>query len=99
MKLTGHAQELDRLRCSGDFELSDVAPHIHGGGAEVAKGYCQRKRAWRRAGRWLRSLQMFAAVHASIYNLFNSERSVTSRQNFKLNRTAALAEWRGLCAE
>ena len=47
----------------------------------------------------MRSLKMFSAVHASIYNLFNSERSLTSRQNFKLNRTAAVAEWRGLCAE
>ncbi|MDF1717077.1 MAG: IS6 family transposase, partial [Antarcticimicrobium sp.] len=28
-----------------------------------------------------------------------SERSLTSRSNFKLNRAAALAEWRGLCAE
>ncbi|SEP26010.1 putative transposase [Salinihabitans flavidus] len=49
--------------------------------------------------RQMRSLQKFAAVHASISNLFNSERSLTSRSNFKLNRAAALAEWRGLCAE
>ncbi len=48
--------------------------------------------------RRMRSLQKFAAVHASIYNLFNWERSFCSRPNFKLNRAAALAEWRGLCA-
>ena len=48
--------------------------------------------------RRMRSLQKFAAVHASIYNLFNSERNLTSRPNFKLNRADALAEWRGLCA-
>lgn len=48
--------------------------------------------------RRMRNLQKFAAVHASIYNLFNSERSLSSRSNFKLNRAAALAEWRGLCA-
>jgi len=47
----------------------------------------------------MRSLQMFAAVHASLFNHFNSERSLTSRVNYKRNRTAALAEWRGLCAE
>ena len=29
---------------------------------------------------------------------FNSERSLTSRTLFKANRTAALAEWRGLSA-
>jgi len=54
-----------------------------------------REQAMRR----LRSLQKFASVHASVLNLFNSERSHYSRSNFKLNRAAALAEWRGLCME
>ncbi|MCA0930749.1 IS6 family transposase, partial [Ruegeria profundi] len=45
------------------------------------------------------SLHKFASVHASVLNLFNSERSLYSRSNFKMNRAAALAEWRGLCAE
>ena len=48
--------------------------------------------------RRMRSLQKFAAVHASVYNHFNQERSLSSRPNFKLNRAAALAEWRGLFA-
>jgi len=48
--------------------------------------------------RRMRSLQKFAAVHASVCNLFNSERSLSSRPNFELTRAAALAEWRGLCA-
>ena len=55
----------------------------------------RRERAMLRFRRQ-RSLQKFAAVHASIYNLFNAERSLSSRSNYKLNRTAALAEWRGL---
>ena len=46
-----------------------------------------------------RSLQMFAAVHASISNHFNSERSLSSRENFKKSRAAALAEWRQLGVE
>ena len=58
----------------------------------------RRERAMLRFRR-MRSLQKFAAVHASIYNLFNSERTLSSRPNFKSNRAAALAEWRGLCAE
>lgn len=58
----------------------------------------RREHAMQRFRR-MRSLQMFAAVHASVSNHFNSERSLTSRANYKLNRTAALAEWRGLCAE
>jgi|GEM_PF-3860021 len=31
-------------------------------------------------------------------NPFNKERHLYSRQNFKDNRTAALTEWRQLCA-
>ena len=58
----------------------------------------RRERAMLRFRR-MRSLQKFAAVHASIYNLFNSERSLYTRPNFKLNHAAALAEWRGLGAE
>ncbi len=45
-----------------------------------------------------RSLQKFAAVHASVYNHFNQERHLYNRENFKLNRSAALAEWRRLAA-
>ncbi|XHY17210.1 IS6 family transposase ISApr5 (plasmid) [Pseudoseohaeicola sp. NH-UV-7] len=55
----------------------------------------RRERAMLRFRR-MRSLQKFAAVHASVYNHFNQERSLSNRTNFKLNRAAALAEWRGL---
>ena len=44
----------------------------------------------------MRSLQKFVAVHSSIHNHFNQERHLYSRTNFKLNRAAALAEWRQL---
>ena len=45
-----------------------------------------------------RSLQKFVAVHASVHNHFYQERHLYSRDNFKANRTAALAEWRQLGA-
>ena len=48
--------------------------------------------------RRMRSLQKFASVHSSIYNHFNRERSLASRDTLKLTRTAALAEWRELGA-
>ena len=48
--------------------------------------------------RRMRSLQKFAAVHSSVHNLFNQERHLSSRDIFKLNRTAALGEWRQICA-
>ena len=48
--------------------------------------------------RRMQSLQKFVAVHSSIYNQFNQERHLRSRDNFKLNRAPALAEWRQLVA-
>ena len=57
----------------------------------------RRERAMLRFRR-MRSLQKFAAVHASVSNHFNQERSLSRRNHFKANRAAALAEWRGLLA-
>ena len=53
----------------------------------------RRERAMLRFRR-MRSLQKFVAVRASVYNHFNQERHLYSSTNFKLNGTAALAEWR-----
>ena len=57
----------------------------------------RRERAMLRFRR-MRSLQKFVSVHSSIHNHFNQERHLYSRDNFKLNRTAALSEWRLLCS-
>ena len=57
----------------------------------------RRERAMLRFRR-MRSLQKFVSVHASVHNHFNQERHLYSRNNFKLNRSAALAEWRQLGA-
>lgn len=57
----------------------------------------RRERAMHRFRR-MRSLQKFISVHASVLNHFNQERSLSQRDHFKINRTAALAEWRGICA-
>ena len=46
----------------------------------------------------IKTLQKFAAVHASIHNHFNQDRHLNSREIFKQNRSAALAEWRQLAA-
>jgi putative transposase len=42
--------------------------------------------------RRMRSLQDFVAVHSSIHNLFNAERTLSSRDSFKASRTAARTE-------
>ena len=45
-----------------------------------------------------KSLQKFASIHSSVHNHFNQERHLYNRENFKLNRSAALEEWRQLAA-
>jgi putative transposase len=46
----------------------------------------------------VKTLQKFASAHASIHNLFNLDRHLNRRSDFKQNRSAALAEWRQLAA-
>ncbi len=46
----------------------------------------------------IKTLQKFAAVHASIHNHFNLDRHLNRRDIFKQNRTTALAEWHQLAA-
>ncbi|WP_339716551.1 IS6 family transposase [uncultured Sneathiella sp.] len=45
-----------------------------------------------------RSLQKFVSIHASVHNHFNHERHLASREEFKLQRNAALVEWQQLSA-
>ncbi len=46
----------------------------------------------------IKTLQKFAAAHASIHNHFNHDRHLNRRDIFKQNRATALAEWRQLAA-
>ena len=53
----------------------------------------RRERAMLRFRR-MHSLQKFASIHASFHNLFNSQRSLSKRRTFKLNRDATRWELR-----
>ena len=44
----------------------------------------------------VKTLQKFAADHASNHNHFNQDRHLNRRDICKQNRSAALAEWRQL---
>ena len=85
MKLIGNAERQETGRW-----LNNRAENSH-------LPFRRRERAMLRFRR-MRSLQKFATLHSSVYNHFNQERHLYSRSNFKLNRTAALAEWRQLGA-
>jgi putative transposase len=46
----------------------------------------------------IKTLQNFAAAHASIHKHFNLDRHLNRSSIFKQNRSAALAKWRQLTA-
>jgi putative transposase len=106
MKRHGRAEELvtDSLRSYGAAlrEIGAEARQVTGRWANNRvenshQPFRSQEKAMQRFRR-VRSLQKFVAVHSSVHNLFNSDRSLSSRKFFKLNRAAALAEWRQLCA-
>lgn len=103
MKRHGRARVLvtDRFRSYGAAmkDLGNAARQETGGWlnnrAENSHlPFRRRERAMQR----FRSLQKFTAVHALVDNHFNQESALYSRVNFKINRAAALAEWRQLGA-
>ncbi len=56
-----------------------------------------RRREWAMVKfRSAKSLQKFTSIHSSVHNHFNQERHLYRRENFKLDRSTALAEWRRL---
>ena len=57
----------------------------------------RRERAMQRF-RSMKTLQKFSSVHAQVYNHFNQERHLVTRQVYKQRRSAALAEWSALAA-
>ncbi|WP_112324375.1 IS6 family transposase [Oceanibium sediminis] len=106
MKRYGRPEEIvtDRLpsyraalRDIGATDLQSVGRWLNNRGENSHLPLRRRERAMLRFRR-MRSLQVFAAVHSSVHNHFNQERSLSSRDNFKLNRAAGLEEWRQLGA-
>lgn len=99
-----HIFVTDKLRSYG-AALKDLGLHddretgrwLNNRAENSHQPFRRRERAMLRFRR-MRSLQKFVAVHSSIHNHFNGERTQSSRDSFKANRTAALTAWRQLCA-
>ena len=85
------------MKVIGNAQQQETGRWLNNRGENSRQPFRQRERAMQRF-RSMRSLQKFASVHSSVHNHFNLERHLYSRANFKLNRAAALAEWRQLCA-
>jgi putative transposase len=106
MKRQGKAEVLvtDKLRSHGaamkvmgHIEKQETGRWLNNRAENSHQTFRRRERAMLRFRR-LRTLQKFVAVHASVHNHFNAERHLYSRNDFKLNRAAALTEWRQLCS-
>ena len=85
------------MRVIGNADKQETGRWANNRAENSHQPFRRRERAMSRFRR-MRTLQKFASVHASVHNHFNQERALYSRQNFKSNRAAALAEWRGLLA-
>jgi len=85
------------MKVIGNANKQETGRWLNNRGENSHQPFRRRERAML-GFRSMRSLQKFTAVHSSIHNHFNLERHLYSRVNFKLNRAAALAEWRQLGA-
>ncbi len=99
-----HSVITDRLRsypwamkAIGNVAKQECGRWLNNRAENSHQPFRRRERAMQRF-RAVRTLQKFAAAHASIHNHFNHDRHLIHRDIFKQNRAAALAEWRQLAA-
>ena len=85
------------MKIIGNAERQETGRWLNNRAENSHQPFRRRERAMAKF-RSAKSLQIFASIHASVYNHFNQERHLRNRQNFKLNRSAALAEWRQITA-
>ena len=85
------------MKVIGNAERQVTGRWLHNRAENSHQPFRRRERAMVKF-RSAKSLQKFTSIHASVHNLFNQERHLYNRENFKLNRSIALAEWRQLAA-
>ena len=85
------------MRDLGNGEKQQVGRHANNRAENSHLPFRRRELAILRF-RQMKTLQKFASVHANIADHFNQERYLVSRQDYKLRRSAALAEWQTLLA-
>ncbi|MCZ6611726.1 MAG: DDE-type integrase/transposase/recombinase, partial [Planctomycetota bacterium] len=104
MKRYGHPEAIvtDRLRSYraamkviGNADRQETGRWLNNRAENSHQPFRRREGAMAKF-RDIKTLQKFAAVHASIHNHFNQDRHLNRRDTFKRNRSAALAEWRQL---
>ena len=83
------------MKVIGNADRQETGRWLNNRAENSHQPFRRRERAMAKF-RSAKSLQKFASIHASVHNHFYQERHLYNRENFKLNRSAALAEWRQL---
>jgi putative transposase len=83
------------MKVIGNVDKQETGRWLNNRAENSHQPFRRRERAMLRFRR-MRSLLKFVAVHASVQNHFHTEGHLSNRSIFKLNRAAALTEWRGL---
>ena len=79
----------------GAANRHEVGRHRNNRAENSHQPFRRRERAMQ-CFRSMKTLQKFSSVHAQVYNHFNQERHLVSREVYKQKRSAALLEWRSL---
>ena len=79
----------------GNDDLREVGRWENNRAENSHQPFRRRERAMLRFRR-MKTLQKFASVHGTVHNHFNQERHLISRETYKAQRSAALAEWQSL---
>src|ERR1700735_823287 len=85
----------DRLRAYSAADRHKVGGRLNNRAENSHQPFRRRERAMQRF-RSMKTLQKFSSVHAQVYNHFNQERHLITRQVYKQRRSIALTEWRAL---
>ena len=98
MKVIGNADHQETGRWKNN--RAENSHSLPGSGlfANHEKGpFRRRERAMQRF-KTVATLQKFVSYHSQIYNHFNHERHLETRQTYKQKRSAALTAWFQICA-
>ena len=92
----------DRLRSYGaamkeigNADVQETGRWLNNRAENSYQPFRRRERAMLRIRR-IHAQQRFSSVRALVHNPFNQERHLVSRQDFKAQRSTALAEWRAV---
>ena len=91
----------DRQLCGGRSNNRCENSHLLPGSGLFAnheKGPFRRRERAMQKFKSCAMLQKFTSYHAQIYNHFNHERHLETRQSYKQKRATALTEWFNFCA-